>query len=91
MNSISRKLVLKELDVKETPSGGPVIFSIAFIKNNGERVYYRRAVSCGLSANMSNNRLRGVLPVDEHGDSVSHPTPVHIDSIMEFNGARVKL
>lgn len=91
MNTTSRKLVLKELDVKETPSGGPVIFSIAFIKKDGERVYYRRAVTCGLNVNMSKNRLRGVLPVNDKGDSISHPTPVHIDSIVEFNGTRVKL
>ena len=91
MNSISRRLVLKELDIKETPSGNPVTFSIAFIKKNGERAYYHRAVTCGLSVNMSANRLRGIQPVDDKCEFISHPTPVHIDSIVEFNGERVKL
>lgn len=89
--TIRRNLALREYDIKETPDGRQTIFSIKFVKTNGELVFMSRAVACGLSANMEKNRLRGVLPVDEVGKSIGHPTPVSIDAIIEWNGAEVKL
>ncbi len=83
--------MLKMLDIKETPSGGQVTFSIVFIKKNGERVFLPRAVSSGLPYSMSANRLRGVLPVDSSGDKVGHVYPVNIDLILEFNSMEVML
>lgn len=88
---IKRNLVLKELELKETPEGKPVCFSIKFIKTNGEIVYLPKAVSCGLRMNLKENRMRGVLPVDEHFNKAGHIYPVHIDSIIEFNNWRVSV
>jgi hypothetical protein len=88
---IKRNLVLKEMELKHDPQGKPVIFSIKFIKANGEIVYLPKAISCGLRANMKANRLRGVMPVDAKADQTSHIYPVHIDFIVEFNGWRVQI
>lgn len=90
-NTIRRNLMLREFDIKESPDGKQSVFSIAFIKNNGERVFMPRAVACGLRQNMSENRLRGVLPIDANADSIGHPTPVSIDAIVEWNGKTVIL
>lgn len=79
--------VLSELDVKETPEGKPVVFSIKFRTKGGQLVFYPKAKSCGLNMNMSANRMRGVEPADGSG----HPTPVSIDRIVEFNGKKVYL
>jgi hypothetical protein len=89
--TIRRNLMLREYDIKETPLGKQTIFSIKFIKQNGEVVFMPRAVACGLTVNMSKNRLRGVVPIDLKGDKISHPTPVSIDAIIEWNGKIVVL
>ena len=89
--TIRRNLALREYDVKETPGGKQTVFSIKFVKNNGELVFIPRAVACGLSQNMKDNHLRGVLPIDAKGDSSGHPTPVNIDAITEWNGKKVIL
>jgi len=88
---IRRNLMLREYDVKETPSGKQTIFSIKFIKKNGEIVFMPRAVACGLTANMSKNSIRGVVPIDKHGNKMSHNTSVSIDAIIEWNGMEVIL
>lgn len=91
VNVIRRNLMLKEFDIKETLDNKQTVFSIKFIKKNGELVFMPRAVACGLKQNMSENRLRGVLPIDKNGDSIGHPTPVSIDAIVEWNGMKVIL
>lgn len=83
--------MLREYDLKETPAGKQTVFSIKFVKQNGEVVFMPRAVASGLTANMSKNRLRGVVPIDLKGDKISHPTPVNIDAIIEWNGKIVVL
>lgn len=88
-STIRRNLVLREYDVKHTPAGLQTVFSIKFIKRNGERVFMPKAVACGLSSNMKDNRMRGVLPVDAQGNGIGHPTPVNIDAIVEWNGHQV--
>jgi len=88
---IRRNLMLREYDVKETPSGKQTIFSIKFIKKNGEIVFMPRAVACGLTANMSKNSIRGVVPIDKHGNKMSHNTSVSNDAIIEWNGMEVIL
>ena len=88
--TIKRNLVLKELDIKENPrTGEQAVFSIVFDKKNGERVYFPRAVSCGLNMNLKENRCRGILPIDKNGNKISHPTPVGIDRIIKFNNLTV--
>ena len=89
--TIRRNLALREYDTKETPDGKPVVFSLKFVKMNGELVFIPRAVACGLLQNMKTGRLRGVLPVDVNGDKTGHPTPVNIDALVEWNGKKVIL
>lgn len=87
--TIRRNMVLNELDIKELPDGGSRVFSIRFIKVDGESVFLHRAVATGLKANMGTNRLRAVLPVDKNNDAAGHVYPVRIDNIIEYNGWRV--
>lgn len=88
--TIKRNLVLKELDIKEDPTTGKQrVFSITFDKKNGERIYYPRAVSCGLNMDLKANRCRGILAVDKNGNAISHPTPVGIDRIIKYNDLNV--
>lgn len=89
--SIRRNLALKEYEIKETPDGKQVTFSIRFVKKNGELVFIPRAVAAGLPFNGKNNRMRGFLPVDSDNNASGHITPVHIDGIIEWNGKKVKL
>jgi hypothetical protein len=49
------------------------------------------AVSTGLKMNMKENRMRGFLPVDENGNACGHVTPVSIDSLIEYNGIKVRM
>ena len=88
---IRRNLMLREYDVKETPAGKQTTFSIKFIKKNGEIVFMANAVACGLTANMSKNSIRGVVPIDFKGDKIGHPMPVSIDAIIEWNSMEVIL
>ena len=91
IETIRRNLVLKELESKETPNGKQVLFSIKFVKKDGELVFIPRAVAAGLKFNMKENRMRGVLPVDENGNACGHVTPVSIDSLIEWNGKIVRM
>ena len=68
---IRRNLALKEYEIKETPNGKQVTFSISFVKKNGELVFIPRAVAAGLPFNGKDNRMRGVLPVDS--EKIVHP------------------
>ncbi|MBA4411151.1 MAG: hypothetical protein C0397_17255 [Odoribacter sp.] len=89
METIRRNLVLKELEIKETPQGKQIVFSIKFVKKDGELVFMPRAVATGLKMNMKENRMRGVLPVDADGNACGHVTPVSIDSLIEYNGIKI--
>jgi len=89
--SIRRNMVLKEYEAKETPDGQQRTFAIKFTKKDGEHVFIPRAVAAGLPFNMKDNRMRGVLPVDERGNSAGHVTPVHIDGILEWNSLKVEM
>ncbi len=91
VETIRRNLVLKELEIKETPQGKQIVFSIKFVKKDGELVFMPRAVATGLKMNMKENRMRGILPVDENGNSCGHVTPVSIDSLIEYNGIKVRM
>lgn len=88
---IKRNLMLREYDIKHTPDGKQTVFSIRFVKSNGEIVFLPRAVACGLTANMSKNRIRGIVPVDSSLNKISHPVSVSIDAILEWNGMEVIL
>ena len=88
---IPRNLALKEFELKETPDGKQVTFSIKFVKKNGELIFFPRAVAAGLRFNIGDNRMRGILPVDADNNASGHVTPVHIDGIIEWNGKKIKL
>ena len=88
---IRRVIALKEYDVKETPSGRQAVFSVKFVKKDGELVFLPRAVACGLRFNMWANRMRGVQAVDAQGKPNGHPYPVNIDLLVEWNGKKVIL
>lgn len=83
--------MLREYDIKETPSGKQLVFSIKFVKKSGELVFLPRAVATGLPWNVAENRQRGVVPVDATGEKSGHIYPVRIDNIIEWNGNRVIL
>lgn len=89
--SIRRNVALREYDIKETPSGRQVVFSIKFLKKNGELIFLPTAVACGLPFNMKENRMRGVVAVDDNGDKIGHPYPVNIDLFLEWNGKQIVL
>jgi len=91
ITTIRRNLVLKEYEIKESPEGKQVVFSIKFVKKNGELIFIPRAVAAGLRFNQKENRMRGILPVDSTNNAVGHVTPAHIDGIVAWNGKRVKM
>jgi hypothetical protein len=88
---IKRNYALREYDIKETPGGKQVTFSIRFIKKNGESVFLPRAVAAGLPYNLKENRLRGVIAIDANGNRIGHVYPVNIDLITEWNEKTVRL
>ena len=88
---IRRVDALREYDIKETPNGKRVSFSIKFITKTGHLVFVPRAIACGLPWNVAANRQRGVMPVDVRMEQTSHIYPVGIDNIIEWNGKRVIL
>lgn len=89
--SIRRNIALREYDIKETPQGRQVIFSIKFLKKNGELIFLPKAVASGLHFNMKENRMRGVVAIDNNGDKIGHIYPVNIDLILEWNGKQIVL
>lgn len=91
IETIRRNLVLKEIEAKETPDGKPIYFAIKFVKKDGELVFVPRAEPAGLKVDQWKNRMRGIQPVDALGNPSGHVTPVHIDSIVEFNGKKVRM
>jgi hypothetical protein len=91
IKTIRRNLALKEFEIKETPDGKQVTFSIKFVKKSGELVFMPRAVAAGLPFNMKTNRMRGVMPVDMENNAIGHVTPVNIDGIVEWNSQKVKM
>jgi len=88
---IRRNLVLKQYEAKETPEGKQTVFSIKFVKKDGELVFVPMAVAAGLKMNMKENRMRGILPVDSSGTAIGHVTPVHIDGIIMWNDSKVRM
>lgn len=91
MNSIALNVVLAEMDVALSPEGKIIVFSIAFVKKDGEIVYHPKARRSGVNLDMKRNAMRGVQACDSKGKPIGHPTPVKIWNIVEFNGKKVKL
>ena len=91
METIKRSQALREMEIKETPNGKQITFSIKFEKKDGEIVFLPKAIITGLRMNMKANMMRGVMPVDEQFNKTGHIYPVHIDNIYEINGKKVIL
>ena len=91
IQSIRRNQALKEFEVKETPDGKQVTFSIKFVTKSGEIIFIPRAVAAELLFNGKDNRMRGILPVDALNEATGHVTPVHIDGIIEWNNKKVRM
>jgi len=91
MDTIKLQVVLADMDEKTLPDGSQKVFSIKFVKMNGELVYVNRAVRCGLKMDMKKNAFRGILRVDKDLKKSGHPTPVKIWNILEYNGIKVSL
>ncbi len=47
IETINSNLVLKEYEIKETPEDNKVVFSIKFVKKNGELAFMLRAAVAG--------------------------------------------
>ena len=88
-NKIRRADALREMETREKSSGRAAHFSVQFYLKNGELVSFGRAVVRGLKANMKQNRLRGIQPVDSNGNPIGHIHAVSIDNLREFNGKQV--
>lgn len=61
-STIRRNLALREYDVKEFRLGKPSLFSIKFVKKNGELVFVSKAIASGLPFHLADSRMRGVMP-----------------------------
>ncbi len=77
--------------MRENADGSEKIFAIQFWKKDGELVSFVRAKSCGLKINMKENRVRGVVQVDQNGNNIGHVYTINIDLIKTYNGVDVKL
>lgn len=91
MDTIQLQQVLQEMNFAVTPDGKISVFSIAFVKKNGELVYHPKAKRSGVNMDMKKNAMRGIQACDRNGKAIGHPTPVKIWNIVEFNGKKVKL
>ena len=88
-NKIRRADALREMETREKANGKASHFSVQFYLKNGVLVSFGRAVMRGLKADMKQNRLRGIQPVDSKGEPIGHIHAVSIDNIREFNGQQV--
>ena len=88
--TIYRRQMLDELDIKRTPVGRPVIHSVVFIDGSGKRRFLPQCYVCG-AGRMNNKeyRVRGFQPCDCQGHAEGHVYPVRIWSIIKFNGKEV--
>ena len=90
-NTIRRSDALRQMETKEKMQGKAACFAIQFYKRDGELVSLPKAVITGLRANMKQQRLRGIQPIDHAGDAIGHIYPVSIDNIRTFNGLQVTI
>ncbi|MDL2308897.1 hypothetical protein LJC53_04870 [Bacteroidales bacterium OttesenSCG-928-C03] len=88
-DKIRRSEALRLMETKEKSQGEPAYFSIQFYMKSGEMVSIPRTKSAGLRANMKEQRLRGVQPVDGSGNATGHIYPVCIDNVRTINGLQV--
>ena len=87
---ITRKQMLKMLDIRRTPEGRPIVYSAKFVEASGKLRFFPQCIVCGAGRmNMKQQRVRGLQPCDCKGQPEGHVYPVRIDNILEFNGHKV--
>lgn len=90
---ISRRRMLNMMDIRTTPSGKPMVYSIKFVQKDGKLRFLPQCIITGVNnMNMKQNRVRGVQPCDCSGvvDPGSHPIPVRVFNVIEFNNHPIK-
>lgn len=85
--------MLDMLDVRSTPEGKPIVYSCKFVQVDGKYRFFPQCIITGVGrGNVKQMRVRGMQPCDCSGvaDPGSHPVPVRINNIIEFNGHPVR-
>lgn len=91
---ISRRQMLDMMDIRYSPSGKPVVYSAKFVQLDGKFRFFPQCLVCGVgNQNLKQNRVRGLQPCDCDGnpDPGTHPVPVRINNIVEFNRHPIKV
>lgn len=92
MKEMKRHDMLRMLDVRYAPNGKPIVYSAKFVQVDGKLRFFPQCIVSG-AGRMNNKefRVRGLQPCDCNGvpDPGSHPVPVRIFNITEFNGYKI--
>lgn len=89
---ITRKRMLQMLDIRTTPDGKPIVYSAKFVQVDGKLRFLPQCIITGAGRmDMKLHRMRGLQPCDCKGapDPGTHPIPVRINNILEFNGHEI--
>lgn len=84
---ITRRQMLQQMDIRQTPDGRPIVYSVKFVEASGKLRYLPQCTICGAGRmNVKQHRVRGLQPCDCKGAPEGHVYPVRIDNILNFNG-----
>ena len=87
---ITKRNMLRLMDVRRKPDGRPWIFSVKFVQVDGKLRFFPQCTVSGAGQfSTQENRMRGLTPCDCMGNPEDHTHAVRIDNILEFNGQRV--
>lgn len=90
MNTIARPDMLRDISTKESSVAHKKLFSIKFVTQKGEVVYYPYAFDTPIRTELQGKRYIGLMPSSSTGQAISsHPVPVCIDNILEYNHQQV--
>lgn len=90
--TMTRRQMLQMLDIRTKPDGRPIVYSAKFVMLDGTLRFFPQCIVTGAGRmNMKELRVRGLQPCDCIGtpDPGSHPIPVRINNILEFNGCKI--
>lgn len=85
--------MLDMMDIRTAPNGKPYVYSIKFVQVDGKLRFLPQCIITGVGKmDMKQNRVRGVQPCDCSGtvDPGSHPIPVRVFNVIQFNGHPIK-
>ena len=87
---ITRRNMLRAMDVRYRTDGRPFVFSVKFVQLDGKLRYFPQCTIGGAGRMASGeNRMRGLTPCDCVGAPIDHTYAVRIDNIVEFQKMRV--